>query len=180
MMKAIVLAGLPGTGKSVVGMNIALIKGYGYISTGDIARELEDKSWQDKGELAPENYIRKRFMEEVNKCIKEGLEGVVIDGMPRTVEQVYFISSLFPSIDYIFLHASYETLISRLLGRHRKDDKIDIIKNRLRVAENSLEDIHYHVLSFLPYNIRRDRIFTIDTDNKSISVIRKQTMEVLQ
>ena len=90
-MKVLVLAGLPGTGKSVIGKAIATERGYGYISTGDIARELADKSWQEQGQLAPEDYIRNRFMEEANKIKNTGVEGIVVDGMPRTVEQVYFI-----------------------------------------------------------------------------------------
>lgn len=178
-MKVIVFIGLPGTGKSTLGKKVATIRGYQYISTGDIARELLDKSWQSKGELAPENYIRTRFMEEVSKAKELGVKGVVIDGMPRTVEQVYFISSLFPSIQYIILNAPYEVLVHRLYKRGRTDDTENVIKKRIEDADNNMIKIQSYITKFLPYNIRRDYILTLNTGRIDTNILIDKLLEVV-
>lgn len=178
-MKVIVLIGLPGTGKSTLGRKISTIRGYQYISTGDIARELVDKSWQDKGELAPEDYIRMRFMEEVSKAKESNTRGLVIDGLPRTIEQVYFISSLFPSIQYIVLDAPHEVLMYRLYERGRTDDTKRVIKKRIEDADNSIVEIQNHITRFLPYNIRQDSLFTLNTGRVDVNVLIDKLLEVV-
>lgn len=178
-MKAIVFMGLPGTGKSTLGRKVATIRGYQYISTGDIARELADKSWQDKGELAPEDYIRTRFMEEVSKAKKTGAKGIIIDGMPRTVEQVYFISSLFHSIQYVLLDAPHAVLTHRLCKRGRMDDTESIIRKRIKDADSNIIEIQNHITRFLPYNIRQDSFLTLNTGRVDTNILINKLLEVI-
>lgn len=178
-MKAIVFMGLPGTGKSTLGRKVATIRGYQYISTGDIARELADKSWQDKGELAPEDYIRIRFMEEISKIKKTNAKGVIIDGMPRTVEQVYFISSLFHSIQYILLDAPHEVLLHRLCKRGRMDDTKDIIQKRIKDADDNIIEIQNHISRFLPYGVRQDSLLTLNTGRVDANILIDKLLEVI-
>ena len=178
-MRILVLMGLPGTGKSVVGKAIAKSKGYGYISTGDIARELKDKTWMQKGQLADENYVRTRFIEEVEKLITQEVEGIVVDGMPRTVEQVDFLASLFFSIDYVILDAEHETIFDRLYKRGREDDNFSTITKRIENQEKALRDIEerieYLIVSYRVF----DTISCIDTDEKEQEQIIKEVQEVL-
>lgn len=180
MNDVIVVMGLPGTGKSTLGKQVATICGYKYISTGDIARELADKSWQDKGELAPETFIRTRFMEEVSKANSLGYKGLIIDGMPRTIEQVYFISSLFPSIKYINLHASHDVLIYRLSKRGREDDTLGIIKARIEKAEYVSYEIQKAITDFFPCQLRKDQLIPIETNQVDVNTLIKKILEVIK
>ena len=62
--------------------------------------------------------------------------GYILDGFPRNLEQ--FNKMRQEGIDYkyvVYLNVSEKEVIKRLTARGRKDDKPEIIKNRLKVYE---------------------------------------------
>jgi len=126
--------GRTGSGKSTVGKLIAEALNWHYVSTGDIARSLTSEEninmlWQELGQFAPEEEIRKAFEVE----IMDHGDMVVIDGMPRKIEQINYLQSLFGgNIDYYLLDIDKDTARKRLFTRNRLDDTISTIENRLR------------------------------------------------
>ena len=64
--------------------------------------------------------------------------GWILDGFPRKVTQAEFLAELLKSLGQggekvVNLDAPDETVITRLLGRGRKDDTEEVIRRRLEV-----------------------------------------------
>ncbi|QCI24520.1 adenylate kinase [Buchnera aphidicola (Muscaphis stroyani)] len=121
----IVLLGAPGTGKGTQGKFIVEKYKIPSISTGDILREniyLKNeignkiKKKIQKGQLVSNkivcNVIKQRI--EKNDCIN----GFMLDGFPRTIDQAHFLSKLNIKIDYVIeFIVPYELILERISGR---------------------------------------------------------------
>lgn len=127
MAKAIVIMGKPASGKSTIAKALAEKLGIHYTSTGDLARGLPFAAeWQYLGLMAPEEAMRKAFEEDV-----EGHDIVVIDGMPRKLEQVGYLDAMFNDIHYYLIHATDKQVEEKLTKRGRGDDIPIAIRQRL-------------------------------------------------
>ena len=92
--KVLILLGLPGSGK---GTQAKLLKekfGFMYMGSGDLLRSRKQvgdftgnkiASVIDKGGRVPTPVITKIWMEEFEKFKKDGFNGLIIDGSPRTI-----------------------------------------------------------------------------------------------
>ena len=141
-MKAISLIGMAGSGKSTIGKALAERLGFAYISTGDIARSLEiDKSWQERGNLAPEEIMRDAFVDKVNKCMADDYEGVIVDGMPRIADQVNFLCDVFNDLGFIEIVVPIDTAKDRLYNRNREDDNHVAIECRIATFWDNIVSI---------------------------------------
>mgnify|MGYP001258069507 FL=1 len=140
MRKAIVILGAPGSGKSTIGRSLADQLGYHYVSTGDLARRLieqgMDDTWQLIGDFAPEDQIRQAFADDIKDH-----QAVVVDGMPRKVDQVTVLEGHFDEITCINLVAEMDTLVERLMSRGRVDDQEKVIKLRVRKYNRQITQI---------------------------------------
>lgn len=140
MRKAIVILGAPGSGKSTIGRGLADQLGYHYVSTGDLARQLieqgMDDTWQLMGDFAPEDQIRQAFAEDIKNH-----QAVVVDGMPRKVDQVTVLEGHFDEITCINLVAEMDTLVKRLMNRGRVDDQEKVIRLRVRKYNRQINKI---------------------------------------
>jgi adenylate kinase len=72
--------------------------------------------------------------------------GWLLDGFPRTVTQATFLDQLLQEISQSCDHVINfdvpdEKLVARLLGRGRKDDNEDVIRNRLVVYREQTEPL---------------------------------------
>ena len=184
MKKALVILGAPGTGKSTIGKQLAEIIDCKYISTGDIARKLADEGgdylWRLIGDLAPEKELREKFLEEI-----DGENRVIIDGMPRTTEQVGFLMEHFDKIHVIHLVADDSILIDRLINRNREDDTKVIVRKRLRNYHKTIEDILDDIMLSSSYGGVFDFVDTIDVGKRSISgvidtIIARGVIDLMQ
>jgi adenylate kinase len=141
--------GPPGSGKGTQAEVLAGRLGVPAISTGDIFRagvaggtELGRKAKQyiDAGEYVPDELtnamVRERLAEE-DTC-----SGFLLDGYPRTLDQVAVLDELLAAQDrrldaVVELEVDPEELVQRLLRRaeleHRSDDTEEIIRRRLQV-----------------------------------------------
>lgn len=137
-MRVVSLIGRAGSGKSTIGKILAKKLGFHYISTGDLARTLQDLTWAEEGALAPEEAIRKLLIQEVGKC---GMEGIVLDGMPRIPDQVLFLHEHFEGLIFIEIMVDQATSMLRLYNRNRNDDNEDAINKRLEVFDNNIYGI---------------------------------------
>jgi len=128
-MFAICIAGMPGSGKSIVA-SAALSIGIPVITMGDVVRNEAKKRGLsiNRQSLA---YLAKKLRQEKGPaaiaiaCIEmirsRGYDKVLIDGLRSTFEYLEF-RKYFDEIKLIYIHASPGIRYKRLLTRGRPDD----------------------------------------------------------
>lgn len=135
----IIFFGPAGSGKSLQGQILAARQGWAWISTGQLLRESADIELLEimkKGQLVPD--------EKMNSIVKEALDRVpntrtvILDGYPRKIDQARWLINNHlingHSDDLIIvIDVPNDIVIKRLTGRGRADDKIETIKERLRI-----------------------------------------------
>jgi adenylate kinase len=125
----LVLMGPPGAGKGTQAERLVEDFDLPYYATGDILRaavsegsELgrEAKSYMDKGELVPDDLIRRVVMERIDS--EEAADGFVLDGFPRTENQARTLEEALESrgrsvTAALLIEVSDEEVTRRLTGR---------------------------------------------------------------
>ena len=150
MLRALLLAP-PGAGKGTQGDRLARRYGVPHIATGDLLRDnvargtsvgLAARTYIDAGDLVPDDVVVQLVLERV-----EGpplLDGFVLDGFPRTLEQAQRAHEWASVHDrtfhaVVYLAVPTDELVRRLLARGdaqgRSDDDAVTIHNRLDVYE---------------------------------------------
>lgn len=152
-MTNIILFGPPGAGKGTQAEILRDKYNLVHISTGDVFRyniknETElgklAKSYMDKGQLVPDEVTINMLKAEVEK--KEGVNGFIFDGFPRTEAQADALENLLQSLNtkvsgMVALEVDDEVLVQRLLERGKTSGRSDdadesIIRNRIKVYYN--------------------------------------------
>lgn len=156
MKKLILIIGAPGSGKTTDAQLIAeqnpdIIKHY---STGDLLRD-EVASGSERGKII-DSFISKGnivpieiAIETIISAIKATqLDTIIIDGYPRSNEQMNALDEYLEKEDSIELvsvievEVSEETARDRVLGRARgDDDNTEVFNNRMKVYLDPLSDI---------------------------------------
>ena len=154
--KLILIIGAPGSGKTtdaelIAEQNADIINHY---STGDLLRE-EVASGSERGEII-NSFISKGnivpieiAIETIIVAIKNSArDTIIIDGYPRSNEQMNALDEYLVKEDTIKLvsvievEVSEETARDRVLGRARgADDNNEVFNNRMKVYLDPLEDI---------------------------------------
>ena len=126
-MKAkVVLLGPPGCGKGTQAEKMGDDLGYVKLSTGDMLREavrnqtelgLKAKTYMDSGGLVPNDLIIGLMKEKI-----EGLDKIILDGFPRTVEQADALAEQVDIDIAINIDVPDDELISRLTQRRSCPD----------------------------------------------------------
>lgn len=146
-IKCVALIGRAGSGKSTVGKILEILLGYTYLSTGDIARSMKDErlSW---GGLANESVMRDTFKSIILYHIANGHTNFIIDGMPRTEDQIDFLLQVFDDVRVVELDTNRELAIKRLINRRRDDDDIYIINNRQNIYDHEITKIKNKLIQY--------------------------------
>jgi adenylate kinase len=147
----ILLIGAPGAGKGTQAERLSAAFGIPAISTGDIFRhnvknetELgkQAKAFMDRGEYVPDSLTNDLVRDRLSQS--DAAAGFLLDGYPRTAEQVIELDSILESkstkLDVVVqLTANTDEVVRRLLNRAieqgRADDTEDVIRRRLEVYE---------------------------------------------
>lgn len=118
-----VILGAPGSGKGTRADVLEKKLGIIHVSTGSLIRENKEvyEKYEEiitDGKLVPDDVITKLL----NERIKNANEDLIIDGYPRTIEQVYKLDEMLTNcgkkIHKVFLLvADEETIYSRILSR---------------------------------------------------------------
>lgn len=145
----IVLMGPPGAGKGTQAARICDQLGVPHISTGDIFRAnvgqgtalgVEAKKYMDSGDYVPDSVTNAMVADRLHEDDATG--GFLLDGYPRTVDQVHALNAMLSqdglSLDKaVEITANTDEVVARLLNRAkeqgRADDTEDVIRNRMRV-----------------------------------------------
>ncbi|MDX6248145.1 MAG: adenylate kinase [Kribbellaceae bacterium] len=148
-MTILVLMGPPGSGKGTQAQVLAERLGIPAISTGDIFRaNVADRTdlgnraqdFVDAGEYVPDQLTNQMVRERL--AAKDTRHGFVLDGYPRTLDQVEVLDEILANQDrkldaVVVLDVDPDHLVQRLLHRaeleHRSDDTEDVIRRRLQV-----------------------------------------------
>jgi len=155
MKKLFLVIGAPGSGKTTdASMIAANNEGIAHYSTGDMLRaEVASgsalgntiDSFVSKGELVPLEIVIDTVINAVKNC-EDSV--VIIDGFPRSVEQMEALDKELCKIDYIELASVIEVYVSeqtakeRVLDRARgADDNEEVFYNRMKVYTEPLAEI---------------------------------------
>ncbi len=162
MKKLFLIIGAPGSGKTTDASIIASRnENIVHYSTGDMLRE-EVASGSElgqtidgfisKGALVPLNII----IDTIISAIKNApVDNILIDGYPRSVEQMLALDELLENEDEIELVSTIEVRVSqevakdRILGRaadakpgeERSDDSIEVFYDRMKIYTDPLAEI---------------------------------------
>jgi adenylate kinase len=105
MQKIIIMIGPPGSGKGTQAKKIAAKYGYAHLSTGDMLRALasqpelspDEREAAEKiktGQLVSDDLIYRLVFDRIEDQVSVG-GGVVLDGVPRNLEQVKRLQEFF-------------------------------------------------------------------------------------
>jgi adenylate kinase len=162
MKNLFLIIGAPGSGKTTDASIIAeKNENIVHYSTGDMLREevgsgselgKEIESYISKGALVPLKIIVDTIVSAINNA---PVDNVLIDGYPRSVEQMTAFDELVSKEDNINLASVIEVRVSeqvakdRILGRaadakpgeERSDDSIDVFWDRMKIYTDPLAEI---------------------------------------
>jgi adenylate kinase len=162
MKKLFLIIGAPGSGKTTDASIIAeKNENIVHYSTGDMLREevasgselgKEIDSFISQGALVPLNIIVDTIVSAINNA---PVDNVLIDGYPRSTEQMTAFDALVSKEENIELASVIEVRVSeavareRILGRRaeaapgeeRSDDNEDVFVSRMKIYTDPLEEI---------------------------------------
>src|SRR3989304_10295482 len=135
-MSKILLIGPQGSGKSTQAKLLAEYLRIPAIATGDIFRTLVQAD-NDMGRKLKNILSEGKLVDDSITCeiVRQRLSqsdcrsGFVMDGYPRTIEQMKIFDPEFDKVFY--LNVLEEEVIKRLMARGREDDTEQLIKTRL-------------------------------------------------
>jgi adenylate kinase len=145
----LLIMGPPGAGKGTQAVVVAASLGIPHISTGDIFRANvgagtplgeEAQRYMDAGEYVPDSITNAMVRDRISH--DDCQPGFLLDGYPRTLEQVNELDMMLESdgrrLDRVVeLTVVTEEVVGRLLKRAqeqgRADDTADVIRRRLEV-----------------------------------------------
>ena len=137
----VIIMGGPGSGKSTYSEYIIRHFGIKHIYPGGLLRKEIDKGGPegqkiknllDQGKFAPNDIVLKLVKKALQE--KDASKGYVLDGYPRYMQQVRDMEKNGIAYDVVvFLDVSNEEVIRRLTKSGRKDDKPDIITDRIQL-----------------------------------------------
>ena len=171
-MTNIVLFGPPGAGKGTQANFLKDQYNLVHISTGDVFRYniknetalgMLAKSYNDKGELVPDQVTIDMLKNEVDK--NTDAKGFIFDGFPRKILQAEALDEILGEKDsrvnaMLALDVDDEILVKRLLERGKTsgrpdDSNEDVIRNRIRIY-------HEETAILKDYYSAQDKYYGVD------------------
>lgn len=153
----VILLGPPAAGKGTLSEELMSTDAFTHVSVGAALREnikaktalgMQAESYMTKGDLVPEEIIRKIVADTLDKAPKN--KPLIFDGSPRKLEEAKFIVEALKErqrtpVLVMLLEVSDDVVIERAVRRSRgPDDAPDVVKHRLEVyREETLPAANY-------------------------------------
>lgn len=152
----VLFVGPQGSGKSTQSKLLSTLLGVPAISTGDIFRQIaagDDNEGRriraiiNSGQLVDDMTVSK--LVEKKLTLPEHSKGFILDGYPRSVNQLQFFDPKFDKV--IYLKLSDEQAKERLILRNREDDLPALVEQRLEIYHKLTDPIikYYENLGIL-------------------------------
>lgn len=152
----LVLLGPPGAGKGTQAELLSEKLGVPHISTGNLFRTniaeqtplgREAQQYLDVSNLVPSDVTNR--MVEARIAEPDALNGFILDGYPRTVDQAEALEKMLKEsgkeLDAVLSFVVDEdVVVERMLARGRGDDTEEVIRNRMRVYREETEPLLEH------------------------------------
>ncbi len=152
----VVLLGPPGAGKGTQAELLSDKLGVPHISTGNLFRAniseqtplgREAQKYLDAGNLVPSDVTNR--MVESRIAEPDAVNGFVLDGYPRTVDQAEALERMLKESDHeldavISIDVDEEVVVQRMLARGRGDDTEEVIRNRMHVYQSETAPLLEH------------------------------------
>jgi len=181
--RTVLLFGAPGAGKGTQGHILGTIPGFYHCACGDVFRNIDIHSelgkvfyeYSSRGELVPDDHTVKMWAESIRARTvlgdyKPHADLLVLDGIPRTVEQAKLMDDYIEVFQVIHLvckdqDAMFERLRRRALKENRFDDADEkVIRQRWSVYEKETAP----VLDYYP----QDLVVNVDSIGSPGRVLR--------
>lgn len=145
----VLIAGLPGSGKTTQAKKIADDLGFNLILMGEELRNLATKGDElgnkikeimHTGELVDDETVA----EVIKQALKRagGSNNIVMEGYPRSENQITVFD---PGFDKVFyLNLSEDEQLKRIADRGRSDDTPEAVKTRIQVQKKGLDGVLDH------------------------------------
>ena len=182
LYKTILLFGAPGAGKGTQGRILGRIPGFVHFECGEVFRRLNTNSkigqiflkYSRKGELVPDDVTVAIWSEHIEKQITAGVfkpesDLLVMDGIPRTVEQAKLLADKISLVKAFNLDCSSEAIMmDRIHARALKENRIDDTKEE--VIHHRWEVYHSETAPVLDY-YGPDLVVNVSADGSPIEVL---------
>jgi adenylate kinase len=187
--RAILLFGMPGSGKGTQGSALGQLPDFVHISMGDVFRKIpkfgkfgqEITSYTSRGVLVPDDLtvrIWERHIQilEMQELLLPGQHTLLLDGVPRNYGQAERLNHSLDVIQIFHLIMNdivkvSERLKSRALLENRLDDmNEEVIRRRLQTYREET----FQTLSFYPPEL----VYDIDAGQSPIEVLRDITIRL--
>jgi adenylate kinase len=161
--KTILLFGAPGAGKGTQGNILGRVPGFFHMSCGEVFRNIDINSdlgkvfyeHSSRGELVPDEITVKMWAKNIAARVTLGIykpndDLLILDGIPRTVEQAGLMDQHIHVYKVIHLTCSdEEAMFQRLRRRALKENRIDdadegVIRKRWEVYKRETEPVLDH------------------------------------
>ena len=148
--QTVLLFGAPGSGKGTQGKALGSVPRFFHCACGDVFRSLDTRTelgqafldYSSRGELVPAELTIKLWQVQIENAVeahrfKPDLDYLVLDGIPRSVEQARAMKGLIEVKKVFHLTCPDRTeLVVRLKKRALKDNRLDdanesVIRSRL-------------------------------------------------
>lgn len=185
--RTILIFGAPGSGKGTQGATLGSIPRFHHFACGDVFRSLDTRTkvgqafleYSSRGELVPAAITVELWQSQIRASVdshvfKPDLDRLVLDGIPRSVEQAILMESMI-DVEKVFHLTCPDQgeLVRRLKKRALKDNRLDdanekVIRQRLETYESESKPVldHYGAA----------RTLTIDATQPPVKVL----LEILQ
>ena len=185
--RTVLIFGAPGSGKGTQGKALGSVPRFFHCACGDVFRSLDTRTklgqaflaYSSKGELVPAEITVELWQVQIDHAVnahrfKPELDFLVLDGIPRSIEQARLMKSLIDVKKVFHLSCrNRKELVTRLKKRALKDNRLDdaneaIIHSRLDIYEAESKPV-------LEY-YGADLVQTIDATQPPVKVL----LEILQ
>lgn len=195
--RTFLMFGAPGSGKGTQGKVMGTIPRFHHMACGDVFRSLDTRTalgqefvaYSSRGQLVPDETTVKLWRANIHDRVKThqfkpDIDFLVLDGIPRNVEQAKFMEADIEVLQVFHLSCpDRDELARRLRKRALKDNRFDdandeVIAKRIRLYEEESRPILEHYSS--GDYAGRDIVTSIDATNPPVKVVHAILSRIME